>query len=157
MGKAVVGKTYKVKQTPTGKMSSNGPGTRRGDDVIGITVTRESHNGSMLQGRLDKVSNEMFQMGYVPGNVYNYYEYELEFGPYNKEVILTEIEEVNKKKSELDKEVSELQSKIDWMETVGVSEFDENEYKVWKTLTLLEDDSVSKLEKMKEIANLIKG
>ena len=52
---------------------------------------------------------------------------------------------------------SELQSKIDWMDEVGVSEFDEDEYKVWKTLTLLEDGSVSKLIKMREIANLIKG
>lgn len=160
MSKVIIGKTYKVKETPQGKAHSNGPGTRVGDGSIKVTITRKlsgDGHGQMYQGTLQNVSEVLLSKGYAVGGTYNFYEHELEVGPYNKETILEEIEEVNKKKVELDNETSELQSKIDWMDEVGVTEFDEDEYKVWKTLTLLEDDSVGKLTKMKEIANLIKG
>ena len=105
MSKVKIGKTYKVKQTPNGKTGSNGTGTRQGESTE-VSVIRSVHNGKgiMYLCKMTKVSDSMRRNGYITGNNYNYYDYELEIGPYNKETILEEIEEVNKKKSELDNE-----------------------------------------------------
>jgi predicted nucleic acid-binding Zn-ribbon protein len=103
------------------------------------------------------VGSVLYNQGYNQGNTYNFYDYELVLGPYSKEAIEKEIAEINEEKAKLDTEIGDLESKIQWMEEVGVTEFDEDEYKVWKTLSILEDDSVGKLVKMKEIAKMIKG
>jgi hypothetical protein len=161
--KPIIGKEYKVKQTPNGKVSSNGPGTRPGDDTdVKVKIVRklnQNGHGQMYQAKLVycPVGSVLYNQGYNQGNTYNFYDYELVLGPYNKEAIEEQITEINEKKAELDTEIGDLESKIEWMETVGVTEFDEDEYKVWKTLSLLEDNSVGKIEKMKEIAKMIKG
>lgn len=156
-----IGRTYKVKNTPTGKQSTNGPGTKPGDGVCKVKITRKksaqkNQNGQMYQGVITECDATISQMGYYVGNQYNFYEYELEVGPYNKEAIQKQIDSVNEKKSELDKEITDLNAKMEWMDAVGVDEFDEDEYKVYKTLSLLEDNNVGKVEKMREIAKLIK-
>ena len=158
-----IGKEYKVKQTPKGKVCGNGPGTRPGDDTdVKVKIVRKLNSnghGQMYQARLVHcpVGSVLYNQGYNQGSNYNFYDYELVLGPYNKEVIEKEIAEINEEKAKLDTEIGDLESKIQWMEEVGVTEFDEDEYKVWKTLSLLEDDSVGKIEKMKEIAKMIKG
>lgn len=154
-----IGKTYKVKTTPQGKVSSNGPGTRPADGECKLKITRKlnsNNNGQMYQGIVIECDPTVRALGYNVGHQYNIYDYELVLGPYNKEAIEKEIADINEKKTKLDSEVSELNHKIEWMETIGVSEFDEDEFKVYRTLSLLEDDNVGKIEKMKEIAKLIK-
>jgi hypothetical protein len=61
------------------------------------------------------------------------------------------------------KDIDEYQVKIDeakaviaWMDEVGATEFDEDEFKVWQTLTTIENDSMSKMDKVKAIAALLK-
>jgi hypothetical protein len=51
--------------------------------------------------------------------------------------------------------ITEIQSKIDYINKTGTDVFDENEYKVYHTLTLIENRYMTKLEKAKEIAALI--
>jgi hypothetical protein len=50
----------------------------------------------------------------------------------------------------------ELESKINWMKEVGADTFDKNEYRVWQALSTIEDGGLSKLEKVKLIATLLK-
>jgi hypothetical protein len=45
--------------------------------------------------------------------------------------------------------------KIDFMDEIKTEDFDENEFKAYQTLTLIENTSMSKLEKAKAIASLI--
>ena len=61
------------------------------------------------------------------------------------------------------KEIAEHQAQIDeakaviaWMDEAGVTEYDENEFKVWQALTTIENGSMSKLDKVKAIAGLLK-
>jgi hypothetical protein len=61
------------------------------------------------------------------------------------------------------KEIAEHQAQIDeakaviaWMDEAGVTEYDENEFKVWQALTTIENGSMGKLDKVKAIAALLK-
>jgi hypothetical protein len=61
------------------------------------------------------------------------------------------------------KVIDEYQAKIDeakttiaWMDEAGVTEFEEDEFKVWQALSTIEDGSMSKMNKVKAIAALLK-
>jgi uncharacterized Zn finger protein len=61
------------------------------------------------------------------------------------------------------KYIDEYQAKIDeakaivaWMDEAGVTEFDEDEFNVWQALTTIENGSMSKMNKVKAIAALLK-
>jgi hypothetical protein len=51
--------------------------------------------------------------------------------------------------------IAETKMKIDFMDEIKTEDFDENEFKAYQTLTLIENTSMSKLEKAKAIASLI--
>jgi hypothetical protein len=53
------------------------------------------------------------------------------------------------------KEISDNEERIAWMKENNIVEFNETEFKAFKTLTLLEDDSLSKMEKAKLISELV--
>lgn len=53
--------------------------------------------------------------------------------------------------------IAETKSKIDFMKEVGTDMFDENEFKAYHTLTIIEQSGMSKIEKAKAIASLIAG
>lgn len=57
----------------------------------------------------------------------------------------------------LEAEVSEIRSKVQWMDEVGTDEFDETEHKVWSVLNAVETEGLSKIERVKLIASIIKG
>ena len=70
---------------------------------------------------------------------------------------------VNLTKEFIKSEIQELQNEIDhkksiiaWMDENGRTEYDPNEHKVWKALTTIESDSISKIDKVKLIAALLK-
>lgn len=67
-----------------------------------------------------------------------------------REVIMKELDELNTK-------AKELQSRLDWMDETGAEEYDATEHKVWSVMNAVEDDSLSKLDKVKLIAKLVKG
>lgn len=51
--------------------------------------------------------------------------------------------------------IYETESKIKFMDEVGVEEFDENEFKAYHTLLLIEKSDMTTIEKAKAIAKLI--
>ena len=53
--------------------------------------------------------------------------------------------------------IAETESKIKFMDEVGVEEFDENEFKAYHTLLLIEKSDMTAIEKAKAIAKLISG
>jgi hypothetical protein len=53
--------------------------------------------------------------------------------------------------------IEETQNKIAFMQEVGSDQFDENEFKAYHTLTIIEQSDMSKIEKAKAIAALISG
>jgi len=67
------------------------------------------------------------------------------------------IEELEAEKEIAKASIAALQSKIDWLTETGNAEFDEDEFKVYATLKLLEKTDLSITEKSKLIAGLIKG
>lgn len=53
--------------------------------------------------------------------------------------------------------INETKNKIEFMLEVGTDQFDENEFKAFHTLTIIEQSDMSKIEKAKAIAALIAG
>jgi hypothetical protein len=53
--------------------------------------------------------------------------------------------------------IEETKNKIDFMREIGSDQFDENEFKAFHTLTIIEQSDMSKIEKAKAIAALIAG
>lgn len=53
------------------------------------------------------------------------------------------------------KQKSEIEDKLTYINEVGNETFDENEYKTYKTLTLLDNKKLSKIEKARIIAGMI--
>jgi hypothetical protein len=51
--------------------------------------------------------------------------------------------------------VALAESKLAYMQEIGTEEFVENEFKVWTTLTAVDNTKLSKLEKTKLIASLL--
>ena len=58
---------------------------------------------------------------------------------------------------ELEAEIAETKARLKWMEETSNVEFDDNEFRAWTALTTLEDPKLSKMEKAKVLASLIKG
>lgn len=73
-----------------------------------------------------------------------------------KQTLENQLEKINKQKSQLEKEIFYIQEKLQFIEETGCEDFDENEFKVYKTLQLIEDNSkMTRLEKAQAIAQLI--
>ena len=66
-------------------------------------------------------------------------------------------EELEENLNSLKCEIKVIKEKISWMGEMGVSEYDENQFKVYQTLKALEDGSLSIKKKTKLIASLING
>ncbi len=75
---------------------------------------------------------------------------EIKIAPLTKEDIELEIAELNS-------EIVDLNLKKEFMNANNLTEFDENQYKVFKTLTTLENKDLSSIEKSKIIASLLES
>jgi len=71
--------------------------------------------------------------------------------------LYTNIELFNLNLINLNNEIGEIEFKVNWMIENDVKVFDEEEFKVFQTISLLEDKTISRFEKSKVIAKLIKG
>ena len=70
--------------------------------------------------------------------------------------LLSTREELESEIAGLKSKIDEVQSKLQFLNETGYETFNEDEYKVYSTLSLLEDDKLSKIEKSKIIAELIR-
>ena len=123
------------KCTPAGKSSSDN--THMGKDDSFVITSKFECNKNYIQRVSDGAS-----CGWV-------YDYEIDS--------LITIEELEAEKEIAKASVEALQTKIDWLTETGNTEFDEEEYKVYATLKLLEKTDLTITEKSKLIAGLIKG
>lgn len=68
------------------------------------------------------------------------------------------LDQINKAKDKIEATkafIAETESKIKFMDELGVEEFDENEFKAYHTLLLIEKSDMTTIEKAKAIAKLI--
>jgi hypothetical protein len=72
-----------------------------------------------------------------------------------KEILLSQITKAEEKIEATKAFIHETRVKIQFMEEMGVEEFDENEFKAYQTLLIIEKSEMSTLEKAKAIAKLI--
>ena len=79
-------------------------------------------------------------------------------------ILLGDIEKLNLDKEELGTQIEECDAKIalvkerlSYLKENNLEVFDEEEFKSFRALSLLEDDNLSKLEKAKILANIIRG
>lgn len=73
----------------------------------------------------------------------------------SREKIESKIESI---KAEMEKQsalITELNSKLKYMDEIGSDTFNENEFKAYQTLTIIEKGNLSKLEKARAIAQLL--
>jgi hypothetical protein len=73
-----------------------------------------------------------------------------------KEKFLEQITKAQDKIKATQDFINETKAKIEFMEETSSEVFEENEFKAYKTLTIIEQGSMSKIEKAKAIAALIK-
>lgn len=64
-------------------------------------------------------------------------------------------QEIQEEISSLNEQIKEKENMLKWMKETNNETFNEEEFKVWRTLTLFEDETLSKSEKAKLIAKLI--
>jgi hypothetical protein len=83
------------------------------------------------------------------------YGTEIEFVSLTIDELKEDNESLKANIAEIQKEIEDNNLKIAWMEENGVSEYDENQFKAFRTLSLLEDETLSKLEKAKLIGELV--
>ncbi len=67
------------------------------------------------------------------------------------------LEEIGEELKEAKEAVKLLETKIAFMKETGAEEFDENEFKVYNTLTILDEKKLSKLDKAKAICDRLKA
>ena len=75
----------------------------------------------------------------------------------SKESFLEQIEKAQEKIKATNAFIAETQSKLAFLEETGSDSFDENEFKAFHTLTIIEQSDMSKIEKARAIASLIAG
>ena len=139
MTKGSIGKKVKLVSVPVkGKRTS-------GNGNIGLTETF-TITGTYNPGNSDTAWSITTSTG---GNAGWIYDSEIA-GGITKEEIQKEIET-------LECQINDEKLKLSWMEEVGTEEYDEDQFKVYKTLKLLEDGETSLVEKSKLIAELIRG
>lgn len=73
-----------------------------------------------------------------------------------KEKFLEHITKAEEKIKSTQAFIDETKEKISFMEETGSELFDENEFKAYRTLSIIEQSNMSKIEKAKAIAALIK-
>ena len=73
----------------------------------------------------------------------------------NREKFLEHIEKAEAKIEATKAYISEMKAKIEFMDEIKSDVFDENEFKAYQTLTIIEQSDMSKLDKARAIAQLI--
>jgi hypothetical protein len=133
--KNMIGKKVRIIKTPRGKQSSNFRNEGREMYVVEQCV---SYSNAWLLS----TSPNGHSVGFA-------YDYEME-------VIFINLETIEQELLKKQLEVETLRDKIKWMKEAGVAEFNEDQFKVYQTLKLLDNNDLSTLEKSKLIAELIK-
>ena len=131
----MIGKKVRIIKTPRGKQSSNF--CNDGGEMYVVEQSVSFSNAWLLS-----TSPNGYSVGFA-------YDYEME-------VIFINLETIEQELLKKQLEVETLKDKIKWMKEAGVAEFNEDQFKVYQTLKLLDNNDLSTIEKSKLIAELIK-
>lgn len=122
--------------------------------LVGSTVRINSDGAGFTKGQQVKLVSYCHGTGpnayYLTGTL-SYYLYARQFdiAPITKE-------ELNEERDDLMNQVSEINSKLSWMDEVGNKEYDEDEFRAWQALSIV-DSATSKIEKARALAKLMKN
>ena len=133
--KIMIGRKVKLVNGPSNKPSSSNGYYNNGKEYV-ITSRHTMDKSWLITG------NDGMSGGWA-------YEWEMEG-------LKVGIEDLEQELSEAQTKLDNIQFKIDWMKETGSDDFNEDEFKVYQTLKLLENGKLSMLEKSKLIAELIK-
>ena len=117
-----------------------------------ITLNNEKLTVSGGSGNTYNVLNN----GIDGGNSLNFTRFSVLSNLTTKD-IQDNIKSLKKNISDIKEEIKKEEVKIEYLKETGSEKYDENEFKVYTTLSLLEDPKLSKLEKARLVANLIKS
>lgn len=155
-------KSFSIQKKELGLTSINQIRTFLQGKKIEILININGHNYGAAGDIIEftsmssaSVNQTSLSYGIPGGNTFNYSQFR---------VVLEEtaadfkaaIKREKIKFKEIEKNIEELQSKIDYLKETGLDKFDEDQYKALKVLELLDKPNLSKLEKSKIIADLIK-
>lgn len=136
--KKMKNKKVKLVPTPCGKQSSNNRNC--GSSKI-FTIKEPFHSSTCVAAAWLIIDDCGIDAGWV-------YEWETVSAAVTIEELETELVNAHL-------EIDDIKSKIKWMKEAGAAEFDEQEHKIWRTLSTLENTELSKMEKVKIIASLV--
>ena len=74
-----------------------------------------------------------------------------------RDKFMTEIAAAEKKIFAAEEQIREYKDRISFLDETGSEEWNENEFKAYRTLTIIEQSEMTKLDKAKAIAALIQG
>lgn len=165
-------KSFNVQSKELGLNSVSGSNIKIRQYLIGkkIKILNKSggHNYGMT-GDVITLNNQRMSVSGGTGNTYNSLNHGIEGGnnlKFTQFTVLTNITvkdiednitSLKKDISNIKEEIKKEEVKIEYLKETGSEKYDENEFKVYTTLSLLEDPKLSKLEKAKLVANLIKS
>jgi hypothetical protein len=119
------------------------------------SIAKKSNNAHIGNGKVYTVGEPSGQPeGWLVYDSYGTgcgWAYECEMVVYN-----LGIKELEKELLDAKTNLDSIQSKIDWMKETGSEHFSEDEFKVYQTLKLLDDGKLTRIEKSRLIADLIK-
>jgi len=128
--------------------------------TIRILNTAGSHNYGGV-GTILKLDNSVMYItstslsgGIHGGNTLTFDQFTV-LDNVTKEDILKNIEGIQEQIIELENEIISEELKITFLKETRSKTYNENEFKAFKTLSLMEDDSLSKIQKAQLIAKLI--
>lgn len=120
-------------------------------DLIRVTKNADGHNYTIGETyRVTNLYDKNIQAESLDGCWHgNYIAYDcFKLTNLNKEYYLDQIDK-------LQFEIDEVRSIMAWMDETGNDTYNPDEHRVWQALTLLENDKMSKGDKVKLIAKLI--
>jgi ribosomal protein L21E len=119
-------------------------GLKPGDEGV---VTKQSYGSYYIEiecPKMSKVMNVGFDVRYLD-----------HVKSSSREKIKTRIETLKQEIADKNVLIDELSNKIKYMDETGTDTFDENEFKAYQTLTIIEKGNLSKLDKARAIAALL--
>lgn len=128
----IVGRKYRMKNDSLGAYS-----IAKGD-----VVTAMYKSGNQVNIVCDKYGNGVTQLASTITALDN--------------LIYTK-EDIEKQVKEFEALAQTARERLTWMEETESDEYDEDEFKVWQVLSTLDEKKLSKIDKARAIAKLVKG
>lgn len=114
-----------------------GHGWKKGTEIEVVGVTKTG-SGEIRAKSMDSAETRTLILN------------EYEITPITKEYLNTKV-------TELQAQINELNVKLQWLDYTGADAYDEEQFKVYNVLKLLDDKSMNLVEKTKLITNLIQS